>query len=148
ALYREFTYTHVQSLLRQMFPDANAVVGPEKWKPLEERFFAVHPCRHWELNANAEPFLVFLGEHVASGEEPVLPPWLPELCDFEWNQFVAYSTDVEVPTSVEGPELNPTVVLKEYRFSVHQVVHDRSAIPEEDPHVVAFFRDAEHVAHW
>jgi uncharacterized protein len=109
-VYAGFVRRHVRSVVTKDYPILSEVLAPEVWARLLDRFFAEHPSRHYELNANAGPFRELLSQEASLPDGEVGEAHV-ELAELEWQELVAYFSTEEIPdaSAVSIPTLNPTL---------------------------------------
>jgi hypothetical protein len=109
--------------------------GAEACRTLTDAYFAAHPPRSFDPNANGAALSSFL-------EARAEPPWLPQLADLEWWDWHTFSAPDAAEPAAQG--LAPTLELRAYRWDVLGWMLD-GADPRRDPEqrraVVAFWRD-------
>jgi len=150
-IYGRFCRRHRQEALESVFAycrdailaTAGGQSGEEYWDDLVERYFVAHPMHHFEINQNGVYFPSFLKELVDSEE---LPPFLGELADFEWWEWVT-DTLPEDPADAAldaGPlRLHSLVELRPYHYDFINWLNDdrQEPTPAEQDCVVLFFRN-------
>ena len=95
-IYRELFYNNVEDCLASAFPVLRRVSTDAVWHARVRHFYAGHRCREPQFHKLAEEFLRFLDD--GRGEHPDDPPFLRELCHYEW---------VELELSVSALQLTP-----------------------------------------
>jgi hypothetical protein len=111
TIYRDFVQTHIVDALEQNFVYTRAILGDE-FAPLARDFFHSRAPSHWELNSSGEGFADYLEQRRAAGH-PVLQPFHVVLAQFEWEEWLAFAHEDEVPDpdDVAEPVLNPTMAV-------------------------------------
>lgn len=144
AIYGRFARLHRFEVLDSLFPHLRRAIlargGREAWARLVETYFAHHPMRHFELNANGEHLPEFLQGHA---ETLGLPPWMPELADLEWWEWRTLIAPNDEAGS--GPRLSNSVELRPYTYALVDWLdspeEERAPEPEARECLVLFWRD-------
>ena len=95
-IYRELFYNNVEDFLANAYPVLRQLTPDAIWHARVRDFYARHQCHDPLFHRVAEEFLRFLESE--RGEHPDDPPFLRELCHYEW---------VELALSVSALELTP-----------------------------------------
>lgn len=153
-IYGEFCRQHRFDAVDHVFAHCRATVvahaGDSAWEELIERYFQAHPMHHFELNWNGRHLPAFLAERQSGSLDP-LPPFLPDLADFEWWEWQTYVAPDEAADEAadKGPlRVASTVELRPYRYDLPGWIETRDThrfrtSPEAVPSVVLFWRDAD-----
>lgn len=153
-IYGEFCRQHRFDAVDHVFAHCRAAVvalaGEGAWEELIERYFQAHPMHHFELNWNGRHLPAFLAERQPVSQD-ALPPFLPELADFEWWEWQTYvaQDDAADGAAGEGPlRVASTVELRPYRYDLlgwieHRATHQFHSSPEAVQSIVLFWRDAD-----
>lgn len=150
AIYGRFCGIHRREILQSVYPYCHETVvklqGEAGWRAIVERYYVAHPMHHFEYNQNGIYFTQFVPTLVESGE---LPPFLSELADFEWWEWLTDGRFDE-PSDAEpdrGPlRLHSTVDLRPYSHDLISWIDDderESAAPKRRDNVVLFYRNRE-----
>lgn len=113
-LYQGFVHGHIREALEKNYTVLAALLPPPVWERLVNAFFQRFPADTHELNDCARAFPEFVQ---TCCDEPawegVLGDVHVEVADLEWQEWVAYATQVEVPTldHVLQPIINPTLTV-------------------------------------
>jgi hypothetical protein len=135
-IYVDLFYNNIQNFLAQGFPIAKKVLGETSWHGLVREFVDRHPSSSPYFLEISQEFLAFLGGR--AGDD--LPPFLLELCHYEWVELALSVTETELPTGGFDPEgdllSNPVLVSPltwclAYRWPVHEIGPDH--MPEVPP---------------
>ncbi|WP_428310757.1 DNA-binding domain-containing protein [Hydrocarboniphaga sp.] len=126
-VYRRLVYNNIERALSRAFPVLRAISADDVWHARVQRFFAEHRCQNPELRHLAEDFIAWLD--ASAGERAGDPPWLAELCHYEWVELALASDAIELPRktpqtlfSLERPPLlSPLAWTLSYRFPVHRL---------------------------
>ncbi|RJO64844.1 MAG: hypothetical protein C4523_17570 [Myxococcales bacterium] len=157
AVYQRFAQNHVRAFLEKNFEILAALVGGETWEPLVAGYFAAHPSRHYELNANAAAFPDYVAARAARVELG-LTPFHAELAEVEWREFEVFVDPEEIarPEQLTAAVLNRTLVILQLKYPVAEFIAEwreaekasdaslRPATPtEESPEIVFVMRHPE-----
>jgi uncharacterized protein len=132
-IYVDLFYNNIEALLASVFPVAKAVLEGERWRPLVRDFVHRHPSETPYFLEISQEFLTFL----ADTQPPGLPPFLLELCHYEWVELALSVAEEEIPEEgvdpagdvLRGvPVVSPLIWKLAYHFPVHQIG------PEFQPH--------------
>jgi hypothetical protein len=148
SIYGRFCGIHRREILESVYPYSHeattALRGEAGWLSIVERYYVAHPMHHFEFNQNGIHFAQFVPTLVASGE---LPPFLSELADFEWWEWLTDGR-LDEPADAEpekGPlRLHSSVDLRPYGHDLITWIDDDEREPEAPSsrdNVVLFYRD-------
>ncbi len=145
-IYLDLFFNNIKNFLDSAFPIARKVVGEEKWHALAREFVHLHPSQSPYFLEISEEFLSFLQ---ARGLHD-LPPFLLELCHYEWVELALDVADLEPPAAaLEGDVLGTHVVSPlmralVYDYPVHQIgVDHQPAQPPAAPTFLIVYRNPE-----
>ncbi len=125
-VYRGLVFDNLASLLGGVFPVARRVVASERWRGLVREFLHRHASRSPYFLDVSQEFLTFLAE--ASPRD--VPPFLLELCHYEWVELSLSAAAEELPTEdVEAhgdllagsPVVSPLLWRLAYAYPVHLI---------------------------
>ena len=125
-VYVELFYNNVESLLAGAFPVARAILAGERWHTLVRAFFRRHRSGTPYFLEISQEFLTFLAEDDAVE----LPPFLLELCHYEWVELALAVAEDEIPQHGIDPDgdlasgipvLSPLMRRLAYRYPVHRI---------------------------
>lgn len=87
----------------------------ERFSDYVDRFLTEHPPSHWEPNQIGERFPDWL-----RGQSDLLgiAPWIAELAQYEWFEFVVYTDPSPDYPTARGLTLNPTMRALRFEFDV------------------------------
>lgn len=150
SIYGRFCRIHRREILESVYPYCHETLiklrGEEGWWSIVERYYVAHPMHHFEFNQNGIYFTQFVPSLVASGE---LPPFLSELADFEWWEWLTDGR-LDEPGDADlerGPlRLHSSVDLRPYGHDLISWIDDderASEGPERRDNVVLFYRNRE-----
>jgi uncharacterized protein len=138
-LYRRLVKGHVRTALEKIYTTLMRAVPQGQWDEWVASYDRAHPPTHYELNATALAFPLFL-ENVGAA------PFLIELAQLEWAEFAVMMDEAAVT-----PGLNPTLTLFAFDYPVASWLAARRAgdesapvttFPAPSPEKVAVVRDA------
>src|SRR5690606_23392341 len=125
-VYVELFYNNVESLLAGAFPVARAILAGERWHTLVRAFFRRHRSGTPYFLEISQEFLTFLAEDDAVE----VPPFLLELCHYEWVELALGVAEDEIPQHGIDPDgdlasgipvLSPLMRRLAYRYPVHRI---------------------------
>lgn len=128
GVYRDLFYNNIEGLLGSAFPVAKQVLASDRWQRLVRGFISRHPSQSPHFLDISQEFLAFLGAGGAS--EAGLPPFLLELCHYEWAELYLSVAEEDLPADgidpagdlLSGvPVVSPLVWKLAYLFPVHRV---------------------------
>lgn len=134
-----------------LFPRSRSALrshgGSGCWEQLVEGYLAVHRSLHFEMNARWEAFPTFLAERALA---QMLPPWIGELADFEWQSWRAHVAP-DVPSDARPEEgllrVSAAAVVRRYDHDfIGWLDEEGGEIPQKRECFVLFFRDRALVA--
>jgi hypothetical protein len=131
-IYAELFYNNVEGFLSGTFPVVRSLLDDDAWHGLVRDFFDRHRSRSPLFLEIPEEFLAFLRDERAEGPRAVLsdPPWLYELCHYEWVELALDVADVTLPEAgidrkgdlLDGvPVVSPLVETLGYSWPVHEI---------------------------
>jgi hypothetical protein len=136
-VYVDLFFDNVRGFLEGTFPVAHSILPRDAWRSLVRDFVHRHRCTSPYFLEIPVEFLEFL---LKEREHPQDPPWLVELCHYEWVELALDVDDTPLPVDgvapdgdlLEGrPVVSPQVRNLTYRWPVHQLAPDR--VPEAPP---------------
>ena len=148
-IYTRLFYNNIESFCGASFKRAKAVLGNEPWHELIRDFVHRHVSSSPFFCEIQDEFLEFL---VTECKDHDLPPFLVELCHYEWHQLhlLLAPSDISERILREVSEdtqlvLSPLAYNLVYDWQVHKI--DEKNIPIEKPksrtHLIVY-RNAEH----
>lgn len=168
-VYRELVYNNIEGFVAGAFPIAKKLLSPEPdtpasqeagsspWHRLVREFIHQHASTSPYFLEVSQEFLEFLGQT----ERPDLPPFLLELCHYEWVELALRVDEQDIPSTVlqgrvpipidagaelldQVPIVSPLAKSLAYNFAVHQVRGDRPiASVEPAATFLVVYRDKE-----
>ena len=126
AIYRDLIYRNIEGFLANGFPVLRKITDDGHWHALVRDFIANHRCRSPYFLEIGQEFLHYLQEiRCPQGWEP---PFLPELCHYEWVELALDTAEEEIPPagSPGDPlgavfQVSPLVWRLAYRYPVHRI---------------------------
>lgn len=112
---------------------------PGTWARLRAELGRTHPPEHWDINDYGRPFPDWIAAKRESGEN--LPPFIEQLADFEWLEFITWTAaDSAATTKVE-----PTLAVRQYSYAVPAFARavrrgESPDPPAQKPTTVAIYR--------
>ncbi|MGE0624899.1 MAG: DUF2063 domain-containing protein [Pseudomonadales bacterium] len=142
AIYVDLFYNNIERFLASGFPIARQILGEDRWHPLVREFVHRHPSESPYFLEISQEFLAYLSERTAPpvGTAEPLPPFLLELCHYEWVELALGVSEAEIPEEgydrdgdlLDNPVVvSPLVWCLAYRWPVHQIGPDH--LPAEQP---------------
>ncbi|MGD8817153.1 MAG: putative DNA-binding domain-containing protein [Acidobacteriota bacterium] len=137
-IYVDLFYNNIEGFLGSGFPVAKRILTARReWRALVREFVARHGSSSPYFLDVSQEFLTFLSER-ATGS---LPPYLLELCHYEWVELALSVSERELPSEVnpEGDLLrgrvvvSPLIWMLSYRYPVHLIgpSYEPDAEPDE-----------------
>jgi hypothetical protein len=135
-IYRDLFYNNIQNFLASGFPIAKKVLGHEAWHRLVRTFIHRHASETPYFLEISQEFLAFLGDQ-PDGD---LPPYLLELCHYEWVELALSVSETELPEDgfdptgdllAGRPFVSPLIWCLAYRWPVHEIGPQH--VPSEPP---------------
>jgi len=128
-IYLDLFYNNIESFLAGAFPVAKRTLGDERWHVLARDFVHRHASTAPYFLEISQEFLTFLAE---DGPTDV-PPWLLELCHYEWVELALSVAEEDIPSEGIDPEgdlligepvVSPLVWKLAYHYPVHHIGPD------------------------
>lgn len=149
-IYRDLFFRSFEGLLSSGFPVARAVLGDAAWTRLLRDFYREHPAHTPLFPRVGEELLDYLAQRAAQARGD--PPWLLELCHYEWVEAALLLSDADrqpPPHDPQGDLLDgipvraPLAWPLAYRYAVHRIRADaRPEAPGDVPTCLLVLRDA------
>jgi uncharacterized protein len=129
-IYRDLFYNNVEDFLAKAFPVLRQLSSDAVWHARVRDFYARHRCHEPQFHQIAAEFLRYL--EFERGSHPDDPPFLRELCHYEWVELALSVADIELtpdPRRVEPegdllagrPVLSPLAWLLVYQWPVQRI---------------------------
>ena len=128
-LYVDICYTNVEGFLARTFRVARSITPDARWHAMARDFYQRHRCASPYFYDIAKQFLDYLeGQRNAPDD----PPFLRELCHFEWVGRMLDRLDAALPPARPAPAtllerhliVSPLAKVLCYRFPVHTIGPD------------------------
>lgn len=125
-IYQELFYKNIEGFLSGGFPIARQLYSDEQWGSLVREFIEHHRCETPYFLQISEEFLAFLQQRQAT---QIDPPFLLELCHYEWVELALDVAEETFPEDVDPaadlldniPVLSPLVWSLCYQYPVHLI---------------------------
>lgn len=145
-IYVDLFYNNIESFLANTFPVAKKVLGDERWHELARAFVHRHPSDSPYFLEISQEFLTFL----ADSQPADVPPFLLELCHYEWVELALSVAEQEIPSAgidpagdlLDGiPVVSPLIWKLGYAYPVHQIGADfQPQTPGDQPTQLVVYR--------
>ena len=125
-IYVDLFYNNIESFLASAFPVAKSLFDEDRWRALVRVFVHRHPSESPYFLEISQEFLTFLADSRPGG----LPPFMLELCHYEWVELALSVAEEEFPGQDVDPEgdlrcgipvVSPLIWKLAYRFPVHEI---------------------------
>lgn len=134
-VYAELFFDNIQGFLSNTFPVTRSLHDRDGWHALVRDFFHRHRSASPLFLEIPEEFLLWLRDERDAADDP---PWLRELCHYEWVELALDIAEYDWPAApAEGdllaglPVVSPLVETLSYRWPVHEIGPDHR--PETPP---------------
>lgn len=133
-IYRDLFYNNVEDFLVNAFPVLRRLSSDAVWHRRVRDFYARHRCQSPQFYQVAEEFLDYLNHERGAHRDD--PPYLRELCHYEWVELaLSVSTDELTPELADPhgdlleqrPVLSPLAWVLRYDWPVHRIAPGFSA---------------------
>ncbi|MEQ8861540.1 MAG: putative DNA-binding domain-containing protein [Pseudomonadales bacterium] len=153
-IYLDLFYNNIESFLAGAFPVAKSLLAGERWPALVRAFVHRHPSESPYFLEISQEFLSFLATvpdlSLGDGRPNDLPPFLLELCHYEWVELALSVAEEEIPEDgiyrdgdllAEVVVVSPLIWKLAYAFPVHQIGPDHQPeAPGDSPTQLVVFR--------
>ena len=146
-IYLDLFFNNVKNFVDSAFPVSREIVGEQVWRQLVREYLHRHGAESPYFLQISEEFLTFLHDRGLHD----LPPFLLELCHYEWIELSLDVADEETRGDIEPwvslddrVLLNPVMRTLVYQYPVHQIGPTR--LPEGPPEVPTYliaYRDGQ-----
>lgn len=135
-IYRELFYNNIEDFLANAFPVLRKISSDEIWHARVRDFYARHQSHDPIFHRVAAEFLGFL-EKNERGDHQDDPPFIRELCHYEWVELALSVSELELTPELADPNgdllagrplVSPLAWTLSYEWPVHRIGPD--AIPE------------------
>lgn len=148
-IYRDLFYNNVEDFLSNAFPVLRKISTDEIWHRRVRDFYAQHECREPQFYKIAEEFLRYLDTE--RGEYADDPPFLRELCHYEWVELELSVSELKLTPELANPNgdllegrplLSPLAWALSYEYPVHRIAPEfQPQTPGEQPTYLIVHRD-------
>jgi len=128
-IYLDLFYNNIESFLAGAFPVAKRTLDDELWHGLARDFVHRHASTSPYFLEISQEFLTFLAE----AQPAAAPPWLLELCHYEWVELALAVAEEELPEAgidpagdllTGEPVVSPLIWKLAYHYPVHHIGPD------------------------
>jgi hypothetical protein len=149
-IYQDLFYNNIENFLASGFPIAKKVLGDDRWHALAREFVHRHPSESPYFLEISQEFLTFLSDRARSDRAGSdLPPFLLELCHYEWVELALSVSEVEIPTDGFDPGgdlldnevlVSPLMWCLAYEWPVHEIGPGHTPViqPEETSELIVY----------
>jgi hypothetical protein len=140
-IYRDLFYNNVEDFLANAFPVLQKISSDAVWHARVRDFYARHQSHDPIFHRVAAEFLSFLENE--RGEHTDDPPFIRELCHYEWVELALSVSESELTPELADPNgdlltgrplLSPLAWTLAYEWPVHRIGPDAiPAAPGEQP---------------
>ncbi len=145
-LYVDLVYENIESFLASTFPVTKSLLAGERWSDLVRQFIREHPCTTPFFLEISREFLEFIAARTSEN----LPPFMVELCHYEWIELdlavaqgdEAQDVDPDGDPLSGMPVVTPFLRTLAYRYPVHRIgpAFQPAAPPGQATELVAYRR--------
>ena len=135
AVYAGLVYRNIEGFLARTFPAARQVLPEARWHAAVRDFVECHASHSPYFRDISTEFLSYLETERDASEDP---PFLAELCHYEWARATLTQSDEVLPPALDAPlsldarfAVSPLAWPLHYRFPVHRIGADFQ--PEAPP---------------
>ncbi len=147
-VYVGLVYQNIDNFLGSTFRTARDILGDAHWDAMVRDFVHRHVSDSPYFRQIPEEFLAYLEAERDCAEDP---PFLLELCHFEWVRLALDLSDAQPPGACsDAPALDQRLAISplawplRYRFPVHRIGPDcQPAVPPEEATWLICYRDGE-----
>lgn len=134
-IYRELFYNNIEDFLANAFPVLRKISDDDVWHSRVRDFYARHQSHDPIFHRVAAEFLSFLENE--RGEHADDPPFIRELCHYEWVELALSVSELELTPELADPNgdllsgcplVSPLAWTLSYEWPVHRIGPD--AIPD------------------
>lgn len=146
AVYARLVYRNIEGFLARTFPTARQVLPEARWHAAVRDFVERHTSHSPYFRDISTEFLRYLE---TEREAPSDPPFLAELCHYEWARASLAQSDEILPPAADAPPsldarfaVSPLAWPLHYRFPVHRIGSDfQPETPPDAPTWLILHRD-------
>lgn len=134
-IYRDLFYNNIEDFLANAFPVLRRISADDVWHARVRDFYARHQSHDPIFHRVASEFLAFLESE--RGEHDDDPPFIRELCHYEWVELALSVSELELTPELADPNgdllsgrplVSPLAWTLSYEWPVHRIGPD--AIPD------------------
>lgn len=149
-IYLELLYNNVENFLSNTFPITRHAFADDAWEALVRDYLHRHKATSPYFLEIPQEFMEFLSS--TRGEDKGDPPWLLEMCHYEWVELALDVADLELPWEQVDPDgdfmnspwvVSPLIWSLGYQWPVHTIGADTAADVEQHPTFLIVFRDSQ-----
>jgi len=152
-IYLDLIFNNVENFLSSTFPVTRSTFADEAWFALIRDYLHRHKATSPYFLEIPQEFMEFLSTTRAGEDgEPFAddPPWLLELCHYEWVELALDVADIELPWESVDPDadlmssslvVSPLIWSLGYRWPVHTIGRNNQADIAQQPTFLIVFRD-------
>jgi hypothetical protein len=146
-IYLELIYNNIESFLSTTFPVTRSIYSDANWEKLVREYLHRHQATSPYFLEIPQEFLQFLSEGCNAQADP---PWLLELCHYEWVELALDVADLEQSWDLVDPGadlltskwvVSPLIWSLSYRYPVHKIGPSNHASIVAEPTYLIVFRD-------
>ena len=146
AVYARLVHRNIEGFLARTFSTARAVLPGPHWDAAVRDFIERHASHSPYFRDISTEFLRYLE---AEREAPEDPPFLVELCHYEWARASLAQADEALPPAADVPlsldarfAVSPVAWPLHYRYPVHRIGADfQPQAPPDAPTWLIVYRD-------
>lgn len=152
-IYRELIFNNVENFISTTFPVTRSTFNDDAWHALVRDYLYRHKATSPYFLEIPQEFMEYLsvtraGSDTATTNED--PPWLLELCHYEWVELALDVADIELPWDEVDPDadlmdsplvVSPLIWSLGYRWPVHTIGPANQQAVAERPTFLIVFRD-------
>lgn len=140
-IYADLVYNNIESFIAKTFPVFREITDDGSWHAMVRDFIREHRAESPYFSQISEEFMQYLDERMKrpdARESPQLPPFVLELCHYEWVEMaldLAPDADCEFDDEAIHPDdelaLSPLAWPLRYAYPVRRIASDYQ--PTEPP---------------
>ena len=150
-IYRELLYNNVENFLSNTFPITRSTFSDENWERLVRDYLHRHKATSPYFLEIPQEFMEFLSETRADPKVSDDPPWLLEMCHYEWVELALDVAELDLPWDSVDPKadflgsqwvVSPLIWSLGYQWPVHTIGPSTVSHVEPTPTFLIVFRDS------
>lgn len=150
-IYLELLYNNVESFLSNTFPVTRSTFSDERWESIVRDYLHRHKATSPFFLEIPQEFMEFLSSTRANAEDHGDPPWLLEMCHYEWVELALDVADLELPWDQVDPAgdfmdshwvVSPLIWSLGYQWPVHTIGPSTVEGLVQKPTFLIVFRDS------